>query len=57
MTGNITSIRIVDCFGTEAGGRAIRASNHQEGRCVRDIKGDEKDECELLQGIIAIESS
>ena len=54
MTGNITSIRIVDGLGTKAGGRAIGTSDHQESQGVRESKGKkEKDDSELEQRIIA----
>ena len=54
MTTNITSVGIVDGWGTEAGGGAIGASYDQESQSMWDrIGSKEKDESESMQRIIA----
>lgn len=54
MTGNITTIRVVDSLGAVTGRGAIRASNHKESQGIRDDKDNkEKGEDELIHSMIA----
>ena len=58
MTDSICSIGVVDSEGTEAGGRAIGASDHQESQGVWDSeKSEKKDKSELMQRLVATKAS
>ena len=58
MTGNITSIRIVDSSGAVTGRSAIGASDHKESKSVWDCKDNEdKGKGELIQCVIATKVS
>ena len=58
MTGNITSIRVVDSSGAITGRGAIGASDHKESQGVWDGKdNEEKGKGELIQCLIAIKVS